>query len=109
MHKNPRIIEGNPADTKFWGIKMNLRIVKTANSKPANSEGRLYLKGTSSKTTVRQSGLRCSEKNVNTEYLSDMSPMIALKNSKLNFKWPSLPEAKATHVLDINRLVNDLP
>ena len=42
MHKNPRIIEGNPADTKFWGIKMNPRIVKTANSKPANSEGRLY-------------------------------------------------------------------
>ena len=43
MHKNPRIIEGNPADTKFWGIKMNPQIVKTANSKPANSEGRLYI------------------------------------------------------------------
>ncbi len=43
LYKNPRIIEDNPADNKFYHIKMNPRIIKTANSKPANNERSLYL------------------------------------------------------------------
>ncbi len=42
LYENPRIIEGKPADNKFSDTKINPRIIKTVNSKPANTEGRLY-------------------------------------------------------------------
>ncbi len=41
LYENPRIIEGKPVDNKFLDTKMNLPIIKTANSKPANSQGSL--------------------------------------------------------------------
>jgi hypothetical protein len=39
LYENQQIIKENP---EFFDIKMNPRIIKTANSKPANNEGRLY-------------------------------------------------------------------
>ncbi len=39
LQENPWIIKGKPAENNFLDAKI---IIKTANSKPANSEGRLY-------------------------------------------------------------------
>ncbi len=44
LYENLRIIKAKPAGNKFLDTKMNLLIIKIANSKPANSKGRLYIK-----------------------------------------------------------------
>jgi hypothetical protein len=42
-YENPQIVEGKPTNNKFLDAKMNLQIIKTVNSKPADSKGILYL------------------------------------------------------------------
>ncbi len=41
---NPQLIEGKAADNEFLGTKSYPQIIKTANSKPADNEARLYFR-----------------------------------------------------------------
>jgi hypothetical protein len=42
LYENLRTVKGKPVGNKFLDAKMNPRIIKTPNSKPGNSKGRLY-------------------------------------------------------------------